>query len=63
VTPFLTERMSEIVWTMNVELNVNYINPFVYNVFVFTQEEYGKRSFYERVKPDSFNKAMAKYAL
>jgi PAS domain-containing protein len=54
---FLTERMSDIIWTTDMELNVTYISPSVQNVLGFTQEKYRKLSFQERVKPDSFNRA------
>jgi len=59
---FLAERMNDIVWTTDLNLNVTYVSPSVNGVLGFSQEEYRRLPFHERVTPDSFNKAMAIFA-
>lgn len=59
---FLTERMSDIVWTADMNLDVTYVSPSVTRMLGFSQEEYRGIPFREKVTPDSFNRAMAEYA-
>ena len=56
---FLTERMSDMIWTTNLNMNVTYVSPSVTRILGFTPEEYRILPFHERVTPKTFDKAMA----
>ena len=59
---FLTERMSDIVWTVDLNLNINYVSPSVTRTLGFTPEEYLSFPFHERVTPEAFKNSMAIFA-
>ena len=57
-SPLPDGRMSDIIWTADLNLNVTYVSPSLAGVSGFTPEEYGRLPFHERVTPESFDKAM-----
>ncbi len=59
---FLTDKMSDIVWMADMNLDVTYVSPSVARVLGFSQEEYKGIPFCEKVTPDSFSRAMTEYA-
>ena len=56
---FVTDRMSDIVWTTDLNLMLTFISPSVYGTLGFTPDEYRSRPFRERVAPESFAEGMA----
>ncbi|MGA2333608.1 MAG: PAS domain S-box protein, partial [Syntrophales bacterium] len=56
---FLTERMSDMVWMTDLNLNVTHVSPSVTRVLGFTPEEYSRLPIHERLTPESLDKAMA----
>lgn len=60
---FLTDEMIDIIFTADMNLNLTYVSPSVSKVLGYSQEEYRRLPFYERVTPDSLHKVMALYAL
>ena len=50
---FLTESMSDIVWTVDMDFNTTYVSPSIENVLGFTPEERKNQSPEEMVTPES----------
>ena len=50
---FLTESMSDIVWTVDLDFNTTYVSPSIENVLGFTPEERKNQSLEEMVTPES----------
>lgn len=59
---FLTERMTDIVWTVDLNLNTTYVSPSITKVLGFSPEEYANLPLRERVTPETFHNAMAIWA-
>ncbi len=53
----LTERMSDILWTTDMELRTNYVSPSVERVLGFTQEERLRQKLDEMLTPESLARA------
>jgi PAS domain S-box-containing protein len=52
---FLTEMMNDIVWTMNMNLEMVYVSPSVEKALGFSPEEHLARSIREQVTPESMS--------
>ncbi|MCD4777051.1 MAG: PAS domain S-box protein, partial [Candidatus Aegiribacteria sp.] len=50
---FLTESMSDIIWTVDMDFNTTYVSPSIENVLGFTPEERKNQSPEEMVTPES----------
>jgi PAS domain S-box-containing protein len=53
---FITERMSDVIWTLDSNLAVQYVSPSVSKALGFTSEERMKQTLFERITPESFKK-------
>jgi len=53
---FITERMSDVIWTLDANLGVQYVSPSVSKALGFTQEERMKQALFERITPESLRK-------
>ncbi|MDD5502462.1 MAG: PAS domain S-box protein [Candidatus Thermoplasmatota archaeon] len=53
----LTERMSDILWTMDPNMNTTYVSPSITKVLGFTLEERAKQTIEEQLTPESLAKA------
>jgi len=51
---YITERMSDVIWTMDSNLGVQYVSPSVSKALGFTPEERMKHTLFERITPESF---------
>ena len=51
----IVERMKDVVWTTDINLNLTYVSPSVLKVFGFTQEERMKQRIEEMVTPESLS--------
>ncbi len=49
----IAEKMTDIIWIADIDLNLSYITPSVYQVLGFTQEEAKKQTLEEKLTPDS----------
>ncbi|MGA3207473.1 MAG: ATP-binding protein [Syntrophales bacterium] len=54
---YITERMSDVIWTMDSNLGVQYVSPSVSKALGFTPEERMKHTLFERITPESIEKA------
>ena len=50
---FITERMSDVIWTLDSNFRVQYVSPSVSKALGFTPEEQVKQTLVERLTPDS----------
>jgi PAS domain S-box-containing protein len=50
---FITERMTDVIWTLDSNFNVLYVSPSVSKALGFTPEERKKQSIVERITPES----------
>lgn len=50
---FLTESMSDIIWTVDMNFNTTYVSPSIENVLGFTPEERKNQSLEEMITPES----------
>lgn len=53
---FITERMSDVIWTLDSNLRVQYVSPSVSKALGFTPEERMEQSLVERITPESLKK-------
>jgi two-component system, cell cycle sensor histidine kinase and response regulator CckA len=53
---FITERMSDVIWTLDSNFGVRYVSPSVSKALGFTPEERMKQTLLERITPESFKK-------
>jgi PAS domain S-box-containing protein len=53
---FITERMSDVIWTLDANLGVQYVSPSISKALGFTTEERMKQPVFERVTPESLKK-------
>ncbi len=58
----LTENMSDIVWTADMNLKTNYVSPSVKKIFGFPPEQHIARSLKEKHPPDSLRKLREAFA-
>ncbi len=54
----LTEEMSDIIWTTDLDLNITYISPSVYRDLGFTSDERMSLSLVDRLTPESLSRAL-----
>ncbi len=52
---FLTERMTDIVWTAGMDLNTSYVTPSVQKILGFTREERMHQHISDQLTPDSLS--------
>ncbi|MFA5054798.1 MAG: PAS domain S-box protein [Dehalococcoidia bacterium] len=52
---FLTEKMNDVVWTLDMDLKTTYVSPSVTNMLGYTPEERMKQSVTEQLTPESLN--------
>jgi PAS domain S-box-containing protein len=52
---FITEKMTDIVWIMDLDLRTTYVTPSIKTVLGFTQEERLQQSVEEQLTPDSLS--------
>ncbi|MRR15187.1 MAG: PAS domain S-box protein [Deltaproteobacteria bacterium] len=52
---FLTEKMTDIVWTTGMDLQTSYVTPSVEKILGFTREERMRQSITEQLTPDSLS--------
>ncbi|MGA3209614.1 MAG: PAS domain S-box protein, partial [Syntrophales bacterium] len=50
----ITERMSDVIWTLDSNLGVQYVSPSISKALGFTPEERMKQTLFERITPESF---------
>ncbi len=53
---FITERMSDVVWTLDANMRVQYVSPSISKALGFTPEERIKQALVERITPESLKK-------
>ncbi|MGZ6276323.1 MAG: PAS domain S-box protein [Syntrophales bacterium] len=53
---YITERMSDVVWTLDSNFRAQYVSPSVFKTLGFTPEERMKQTIFERITPESFKK-------
>ncbi|MGO9214987.1 MAG: PAS domain S-box protein [Syntrophales bacterium] len=53
---YITERMSDVIWTLDANLGVQYVSPSVFKTLGFTPEERMKQPIFERITPESSKK-------
>jgi PAS domain S-box-containing protein len=53
---FITERMSDVIWTVDANFQVQYVSPSISKVLGYSPDERTKHSIIERLTPDSLNK-------
>jgi len=53
---YITERMSDVIWTLKSNFEVQYVSPSVLKALGFTPEERIKQTIFERITPESFKK-------
>ncbi len=56
---FLAENMADIVWTLDMDFNANYVSPSIEKVLGFTPEERKRQKIEEMVTPESLERIMA----
>ncbi len=59
---FFAENVSDIIWTLNLDLKITYVSPSVKRIFGFTPEERIGRSACELMTPESYKKFMELFA-
>jgi PAS domain S-box-containing protein len=52
---FLTEKMNDVVWTLDMDLKTTYVSPSVTNMLGYTPEERMKQPVTEQLTPESLN--------
>ena len=57
----LAEEMADVIWTANINFQVDYVSPSIEKVLGFTPEERKKQTLPETVKPESLQRMMAVY--
>lgn len=55
---FLTEKMNDVVWTLDMDLNTTYVSPSVTKMLGYTPGERMKQSVTEQLTPESLNYVM-----
>ena len=55
---FLTEKINDIIWTVDLDLHVTYISPSVEKVVGYTPEECMRLEPWEAITPESFTKVL-----
>ncbi len=55
---FLTEKMNDVIWTMDLDLKLTYVSPSVQRILGFSVEEHMKRDMEETMTPESFSRAL-----
>jgi PAS domain S-box-containing protein len=58
----LTETMSDIVWTADLQLRTTYVSPSIVRVLGFTPEERMRQTIQEQIAPASLDYGMARFA-
>lgn len=58
---FMTENMSDIIWTMDMNFQLTYVSPSVERLLGYSPDERMKQPFEEQVTPESFKHVMARY--
>lgn len=58
---FLTEKMADIVWTSDKELNITYVSPSIEKVLGYTPEERKNQALEEIITPESLARAMSMF--
>ncbi|MEJ2658673.1 MAG: PAS domain-containing protein [Desulfobacterales bacterium] len=58
---FLAEKMVDIVWTIDRDLQTTYVSPSIENVLGFTPEERKQQSLKEMITPESLQKVQIKF--
>ncbi|HEX7533882.1 MAG TPA: PAS domain S-box protein, partial [Syntrophales bacterium] len=53
---YITERMSDVVWTLDSNFRAQYVSPSVFKALGFTPEERIRQPIFERITPESFQK-------
>jgi PAS domain S-box-containing protein len=56
---FLAENMADIVWTLDMDFNADYVSPSIEKVLGFTPEERKQQKFEEMITPESLERIMA----
>ena len=58
----LTEGISDVIWSTDINMNMTYVSPSVFKLRGFTPEEVYKQSIKEMFTPESFEKLMSLYS-
>lgn len=58
---FITENMSDIIWTMDLNFQLTYVSPSVERWLGYSPEERMKQPFEEQITPESLKIVMARY--
>lgn len=57
----IAENATDVIWTTNMDLSLEYISPSVYQLIGYTAEEYMKKPAVENLTPKSLDKVMELY--
>ncbi|GAB4297486.1 MAG: hypothetical protein Kow0068_21690 [Marinilabiliales bacterium] len=52
----ITNEISDVIWTSDLNLNINYVSPSIEKIMGFTVDNYLKRNIYEKYPPEEIEK-------